>query len=273
VSRGSVAAIAAASVAAGLLAATMVPATAAGAPAIGRQSRTSDVAVAGADVYMWSTHRSINSGDACTLSFAVRTKRSHRIGALTAGHCVTTIAGGPTYTVHETRAGRGNTTDPGLRLGDVHYGAYRLGRNGDSAFVRVGSHRRARPWIFTGGATTHHTIPVAGIAHLHDGLRVCYSGAVSGEHCGFKIVGRPATVTFRDGARTLRIAHEWRATRGTCTSRLGDSGAPVYVRKGGKAYAVGILSGGQERASKCPFYFTSVVLALSRLKLTLLTAS
>jgi Trypsin len=69
----------------------------------------------------------------------------------------------------------------------------------------------------------------------------------------------------------IRIRHEWRATRGTCTSRVGDSGAPVFVERHGRAYAVGILSGGQQRASQCPFYFTSVTLALSTLHLRLLS--
>lgn len=271
--RRASAGIATVTVVGALVASAVVPATASGIAGAGRQSRTSHVAVAGADVFLWSRHRSVSSGDACTLSFAVRSRQTHRVGSLTAGHCVTTLAGRPGYTVHQTRAGKRNTTDPGDRLGVVHAGAYRLGRNGDSAFVALSRHRQAIAEVFIGGAASHTTIPIAGVAGITDGMHVCYSGAASGEHCGFTVIGRPSTVGFRDGHGTLRIRHEWRATRHTCSSRVGDSGAPVYVKRNGKAYAVGILSGGQVHTRTCPFYFTSVRLALTKLHLELLTAS
>jgi hypothetical protein len=255
------------------LALTILPASGASAASgPGRQSRVSNVAVAGGNVYLWSSHRARRSGDSCSLAFSVHSTKTGRDGALTAGHCVTTIAGGPAYTVHQTRDGKRNTTDPGHQLGTISSGDFRVGRNGDSAFVGLGAHRRALAEVFTGGAVTRTTIPVAGQARIHDGLHVCYSGAASGEHCGFTIVGRPRTVAFSDGGHVVRIRHEWRATRRTCTSRVGDSGAPVYVRSHGRAYAVGILSGGQQRTSQCPFFFTSVSLALTKLHLTLLRA-
>jgi hypothetical protein len=267
--RRAIVSLATASVA-GALAAAVIPAGASGASAIGRQSRTSNVAIAGGNVYLWSTHRSARTGDGCTLSFSVRSRRTHRVGVLTAGHCVRTLAGGPGYTVHQTRDGKGNTTDPGHKLGDVHAGHAFLGSNGDSAFISLIGHRRAEAAVFTRGVATTTTIPVAGLGHLADGVKVCYSGAASGEHCGFTVVGRPETVAFQDGRHTIRIGHEWRATRATCTSRVGDSGAPVYIKRNGKAYAIGILSGGQQRSSQCPFYFTSITLALTRLHLRLL---
>lgn len=273
--RGRRARTAAVSVAVAGLALTAIPVAASGtspSPAGGRQSRTSNVAVAGGNIYLWSSHRRERSGAGCTLAFAVRSNATGRDGALTAGHCVTTIPGGPGYLVHQTRDGKRNTTDPGHQLGTIRSGEFRAGGNGDTAFVALAPHRRALAEVFTGGAVTQTKIPVAGQARLHDGLHVCYSGAASGEHCGFTIVGRPGTVAFSDGGPVVRIRHEWRATRRTCTSRVGDSGAPVYVRSHGQAYAVGILSGGQERSSKCPFFFTSVSLALRTLHLTLLPA-
>jgi hypothetical protein len=273
--RNSIVSAAVASAACVVLAAGLMPTAASGAQgatAGGRQSRASNLAIAGGDIYLWSIHRSARAGDGCTLSFAVRSKRTHRLGSLTAGHCVKTLAGGPAYTVHQTRGGKRNTTFPGHKLGEVHVGAYRVGAHGDSALIVLLGHRRAPASVFTGGPTSDTSISVAGLAHLADGIKVCYSGAASGEHCGFTVVGRPRTVAFRDGGRTIRIRHEWRATRATCTSRVGDSGAPVYVKRDGKAYAVGILSGGQERSSKCPFYFTSVTLALTQLHVRLLRA-
>jgi hypothetical protein len=254
-----------------VLGAVAAATTASGGTATGRQSRTSNVAIAGGDVYMWSTRRSERSGDACTLAFAVQSVRTKHVGVLTAGHCLRTVPGGPLYTVHQTHAGKGDSTDPGHQLGVVHLGNAHLGIDGDNAFVTLAAHRRAIAQVFNGGPTSNTTIPVAGLAHLTDGIHVCYSGAASGEHCGFAVVGKPRTVAFQEGNGVIRIRHEWRATRGTCTSRVGDSGAPVFVERHGRAYAVGILSGGQQRASQCPFYFTSVTLALSTLHLRLLS--
>jgi hypothetical protein len=240
------------------LSATSNPLVASPAHSVNRQSRTSDIAVAGGDIFVWSVHRSVRTGAGCTLAFAVRSDVSHRAASLTAGHCVATLTGPPAYTVNQTRNGGGNTTDPGDRLGVVSAGAYRLGKNGDSALVSLVPFRQARAAVFAGGRSSGATIPVAGLARLHDGMHVCYSGAVSGEHCGFTVVGRPETTVFHEGRRTYRIHHEWRARAETCTSRAGDSGSPVYVRRGGRAFAVGILSGGQRRLGRCPFFFTPV---------------
>jgi hypothetical protein len=245
--------------------------SAASVPAPGRQSRTSGVAIAGGSAYMWSVHRSENSGSGCTLSFAVRST-TKRLGALTAGHCVGTLHGGPSYVVHQTRNGSGNTTDPGVEIGAVGSGQYRFGAEGDSAFVGLGFDRTARAAVFSGGSRSHRTMPVGSVGRLHDGIRVCYSGAVSGQHCGFKVVGRPRTVKFPAGRHTYRIGHEWRATAAACPSRAGDSGSPVYTERDGIAHPVGILSGGQDHAGNCPFYFTPVKLALAQLHLRLVTA-
>jgi hypothetical protein len=239
---------------------------------LGRQSRTSGVAIAGADIFLWSRHRSVHDGGGCTLSFTVSSAATGRSGSLTAGHCVGTLAGGPTYDVQQTRSGSGDVTYPGVSLGNVARGQSRLGRDGDSAFMALAPGRSARPAVFTGGVTTSRTIPVGGLAKLHDGLRVCYSGAASGEHCGFRVVGHPRSISFPDGRHTYRIRHEWRATRATCTSRSGDSGSPVYVKRDGSAYAVGILSGAQRGTGKCPFYFTPVSTALHSLGLHLVSA-
>jgi hypothetical protein len=245
-------------------------ATATGGAVAGRQSRFSNVAIAGGDVYLWSAHRSVHDGGGCTLSFAVRSVTAHRLGSLTAGHCVGTLTGGPAFIVAQTRNGKGNTTDPGDQLGQIGAGDYRLGTGGDSAFMALVPHRSARAAVFTGGTTSDATIPLAGLARLRDGIHVCYSGAASGEHCGFTVVGPPETVTFPDGHHQYRIHHEWRATRRACTSRAGDSGSPVYVKRHGRAYAVGILSGGQKHSGRCPFFFTPVTLALARLRVTIL---
>src|SRR4051812_49210276 len=118
---------AAVSMAAALLGAAAAPSTASAGHDSGRQSRTSGVAAAGANVYLWSTHRSDSDGGGCTLSFVVRSRPAGKLGALTAGHCVGTLPGGPTYAVHQTRNLRANTTDPGLLLGTVAADQFRFG--------------------------------------------------------------------------------------------------------------------------------------------------
>jgi hypothetical protein len=241
--------------------------------AAGRQSRDSGIAIAGGNVYVWSAHQPEQSGGGCTVAFAVRSRQTSQLGVLTAGHCVRTLSGGPAYLVHQTQRLNSSGTEPGDLLGRVEHLGSRLGKNGDNAFVRLVAHRLARPLVFIGSVFTSSTIPVAGSVPLRAGLSVCYSGAASGEHCGFKVVGGPQTVVFSDHGRVVHIKHEWRATRSSCPSRRGDSGSPVYVRRDGKAYAVGILSGGQTTPGRCPFFFTPVQLALRSLDLKLLTAT
>ncbi|HVY11290.1 MAG TPA: S1 family peptidase [Mycobacteriales bacterium] len=242
----------------------------------GRQSRTSGAAIAGGDIFVWSSHSAKTSGSGCTVAFAVRSIRTGKRGVLTAGHCVATVPGGPSYLVHQTAsAPGGDRTSPGVLLGRVTASAFRLGTDGDSAFVKLAPHVATAPLLYVGGWRSHTTIPVAGKGKLEPGTEVCYSGAATGEHCGFTVVGGSQTVSFVSAHhQKVAIGHEWRATGASCTSRRGDSGSPVYTRVGGVAYAVGILSGGQLKAGTCPFYFTPVSLALKQLGLKLVkTAS
>jgi len=239
--------------------------------AASRQSRTSDVAIAGGSIFLWSKHSGQNSGSGCTLAFSVRTP-SGKKGALTAGHCVATLDGGPAYFVQQTQSLPHDATSPGDLLAKVAGSKYVVGSNGDSAFAALVSGRSARPLVFTGGSATRDAIPVAGLLSPEPGMQVCYSGAATGEHCGFTIEGGSQDVSFRSGSGHVTIGNEWRATGEDCTSRKGDSGSPVYVLQDGVAYAVGILSGGQVKQGQCPFYFTPVKLALKVLGVTLITS-
>jgi V8-like Glu-specific endopeptidase len=240
--------------------------------AASRQSRTSDVAIAGASVFMWSKHGGQDTGSGCTLAFSVRSVSTGKKGALTAGHCVETLNGGPAYNVQQTESLPHDATAPGDLLGKVTGRNYVMGEDGDSAFVGLVSGRNARPLVFTGGSASRAAMPVAGVMAPETGMQVCYSGAATGEHCGFTIVGGSQDVSFKSGRRHVTIGNEWRATGQDCTSRKGDSGSPVYVDNGGTAYAVGILSGGQVKQGQCPFYFTPVKLALKIFGLTLITS-
>lgn len=260
---------------AALLPATGVASADSHVAAASRQSRNSDVAIAGASIYLWSSHASEYKGSGCTLSFSVRSRRTGRDGALTAGHCVTTTNGGPTYLVHQTESLPNDGTAPGDLLGQVFGSKFVVGEDGDSAFVKLVNGRAARPLVFSGGTSSRSAIPVAGVVAPEPGLQVCYSGAATGEHCGFTVVGGSQTVSFKSGRNHVQIGNEWRAETddGTgCTSRKGDSGSPVYEINNGQAYAVGILSGGQVKPGQCPFYFTPVTLALRELGLSLITS-
>jgi hypothetical protein len=240
--------------------------------AASRQSRDSDVAIAGGSVFVWSRHGGQNTGSGCTLAFSVRQVHTGKKGALTAGHCVATLSGGPSYYVQQTQSLPHDATAPGDLLGKVSGRNYVLGPSGDSAFAALVSGRKARALLFTGGSASRRAIPVAGARNPDTGMQICYSGAATGEHCGFTIVGGSQDVSFRSGKGHVTIGNEWRATGASCTSRKGDSGSPVYVVDGGVAYAVGILSGGQVRQGHCPFYFTPVKLALKTLGLRLITS-
>ncbi|HVS67570.1 MAG TPA: hypothetical protein VHE56_03385 [Mycobacteriales bacterium] len=245
------------------------------AKAASRQSRYSDVAIAGASVYLWSSHGSESRGSGCTLSFSVRSTSTGKKGALTAGHCVATVDGGPTYLVHQTQSLPDDGTAPGDLLGKVSGRHFVMNDNGDSAFVALVGGRRARPLLFTGGRSSRTAIPVAGVVSPAQDMQVCYSGAATGEHCGFTIVGGSQKVSFKSTQGPVEIGNEWRAQSDDgsgCTSRRGDSGSPVYTLRDGVAYAVGILSGGQVKPGQCPFYFTPVKAALKVLHLTLITA-
>jgi V8-like Glu-specific endopeptidase len=249
----------------------LAPSGAGATVASGRQSRDSGVGIAGADVYVWSSHNSENSGSGCTASFVVRSISTHARGMLTAGHCVSTLVGGPAFEVHQTERLSDSDTEPGDLLGTVTRSAYTVGDGGDSAFIQFAPGITGEPMVFSGGMNSHAYIPIVGVEPVKAGETVCYSGAATGEHCGFDVVGWPQTVNFGSSRAHAKIAigNEWRATGTDCTSRKGDSGSPVYIRRGGVAYAVGILSGGQVKPNSCPFYFTPVTLALQTLGLRL----
>lgn len=238
----------------------------------GRQSLTSDTARGGANVYLHSAHATSRSGSSCTLGFPVKRRNGAR-GVLTAGHCVAVLPHGAPYDVFETKSGRSNTTYVGEQLGEVPARRYHVGTEGDNALVLLADGRDAKPQIYTGDATSAATAavigsraPKVGMAHL------CYSGAVSGEHCGFRIRYRPRTMRFDERSRTLRIHHEWPAT-GRCTAKAGDSGSPVFLKRGSRVLAVGILSAGGTVNGHCAIFFTSVAMATSSLHVKLLHSS
>lgn len=253
------------------VAAVLVPATAAAATSAdtsGRQSRTSHVAIAGGDIYLWSTHHRSANGGSCSLAFAVH-DASGDSGSLTAGHCVATLSGGPSYAVFQTQAGSRHRTYLGDRLGTVSAHRFHVGKRGDNAMVALATDRVSRARIFTGGTRSTTTIPVTRDTDPHVGLgHVCFSGSRSGEQCGYTVRYAHRTVSFEDHGHTYRIHHEW-AAGGACTSGPGDSGSPVYVKHGSHAIALGILSGSGTVSGHCVFFFTPVSLALRTLHLHL----
>ncbi|HWB67615.1 MAG TPA: hypothetical protein VG708_12395 [Mycobacteriales bacterium] len=257
------------------LVAVMVPAWTAGSGAasstrLGRQSEFSGIGAAGGNYFIRAQHRASRTGDLCTMGFAVRSATTGRVGLLTAGHCARNLAGSAPYVVHQTRGGRSGTTYVGESLGTVGAHATVFGKRGDSGFIKVLANRRAVARVFVGGVATKHARAVVGRARPHNHMRVCYSGAASGEHCGFRVVHGSRTIGFPFHHHIRRIHHEWTATRKHCPAEPGDSGAPVYTKHHGRIHAVGILTGGQQVSGKCPLYFSPLPLALHRLHLRLM---
>jgi hypothetical protein len=248
---------------------------------VGRQSRTSGVGIAGGSIYLWSSKydslpigKRVSQGGACTLGYAVRSRATGRSGVLTAGHCVATLPGKPSYALHQTTNVGATHTDPGVLLAKIQRGQYRMGVNGDSAVGFLAKNASVRPYLFVGGTRSKLTIPVVGIRAPRYKMKICYSGATSGEHCGYRITDLPhGTRPFTDpnGGPSYKIGHEWGAKSGHCTSRPGDSGSPVYQRVDNQAYAVGILSGAYNK-DQCEMFFTPIGLALDQLILSLVRA-
>lgn len=239
-------------------------------PGASRQSRASHVAVGGGDIYLWSRHHGHATGAGCSLAFAVYDAHG-RAAALTAGHCVATLQGGSPYRVYQSRRS-GRTVYLGDRLGVITARHYHAGRHGDNALITLAAGRRAEPDVFTGGRRSSTTHPVAGAAQPSRGMTgVCYSGAASGEHCGFRIVQGPQTMPFDDRGRHFLIGHEW-AMVGPCTARTGDSGAAVYRPAPNGDVALGILSAGGTVGNQCAVFFTPLSVALRQLHASLMTS-
>lgn len=88
--------------------------------------------------------------------------------------------------------------------------------------------------------------PVIGSAtYLVQGQQVCKSGRTTGVTCG---AIRATDVSVIYGGENVTIQH---AVSACVNLDSGDSGAPVYVRPGGSAVAVGILSGSSTTTSSC----------------------
>jgi hypothetical protein len=95
-------------------------------------------------------------------------------------------------------------------------------------------------------ASSRYRIPVAAVRAPAVGQRVCSSGAVTGEHCGAKILA--TDVAWSCGKRTC---HGFRAGRddGGVVVGGGDSGGPMYMLVDGRAHASGMIDGGSNRRS------------------------
>lgn len=253
------------------LAPTLTPTAAATATGASRQSRASHVAVGGGDIYLSGRHHGRASGAGCSLAFAVL-DASDNPAALTAGHCVATLSGTSPYRVYQSRRS-GHTVYLGDRLGAVRAGQYHAGRHGDNALISLAAGRRAEPDVFIGGRRSTRTAPITSAVQPARGMSgLCYSGATTGEHCGFRIVQGPHTIPFDDRGHHYVIRHEW-AMVGPCTARAGDSGAPVYRPGPNGDGAVGIVSAGGSVGNRCAVYFTPVALAMRHLHASLMTAS
>jgi hypothetical protein len=169
--------------------------------------------------------------DYCTTGFSVITPAGNE-RIVTAAHCTEGFGS-------VVRDGAGQ------RLGKVSSRALELDAElirpaGDTAGSVFGGRWNASR------ASPRYGFPVAAVRAPAVGQRICSSGAVTGEHCGVKILA--TDVTWSCGKKTC---HGFRASRddGGVVVGGGDSGGPMYTVVDGQAHARGMIDGGSNRRS------------------------
>lgn len=187
----------------------------------------------------------------CTVSFMARNSSAQQF-ALTAGHCDNAIETTPFYF-----AGGGGpyswfdgTVLIGKRAVTV-FGNVRnnVQRTDDYALIRIDSPSRTQPKavVRTAGAD----LPVAGVENAVSRTTLCKFGQVTGAGCG-RVTAVNVTILWPWGRTvwapvTVKVDN---LINVEVCSRSGDSGGPLFRVSNGRAYAVGILSGGDQ--GTCP---------------------
>lgn len=204
---------------------------------------------------------SIRTPSTCTDAFAWSISSTTH-GMLTAGHCArngaSVYAPNGTYMGGITSGSRENWSDGGTVFlpGSSTY-------RGDIALIQITSGRSSSGRIYTGGTTSTSSVAVSGFGPNYwvaEGQGFCYGGQTTGEHCGHEVweVGFNFDYlndgVLRNGIWGLRF---W-AGSGTCPQG-GDSGGSVYALSGGKAQALGIISGSFHiPLVECDVFFTDI---------------
>jgi len=166
---------------------------------------------------------SIIGGQVCTLGFALTDVAAYPNESLTAGHC--------------------DRPKPSLPWAEVYNGANKLGyvvasafnSSGDSAILGLEVETGARVYTDYPGS-----LAVGGTDSGSEqvGYTRCMSGATTDYHCG-ELYSTNASAFTPYGTQT-----GMRAVKDLTPADRGDSGAPVWHPRDGKAYASGVLNVG-----------------------------
>ncbi|TDW66159.1 hypothetical protein [Kribbella pratensis] len=197
------------------------------ASSLARTTRLSDTPKGG----HWGGARITSALKNCTAGFSVVRRSNGQRGTVTAGHC------GAAGTVWKSGTNYYGTTT--LRTNYPDY---------DQSLV-TGSAYGAKIWT-DGPGDTVNTRTVTGGGDPGVGTVVCQSGSFSTSLCGLTVRSNSAKYCDSDGCTTYVM----RATRGGLVAIIGgDSGGPVYTRRGTSSATVrGIaFAGAGCAASRC----------------------
>jgi streptogrisin D len=182
------------------------------ASSLARTSRLSDTPTGG----HWGGARITSALKNCTAGFSVVRRSNGQRGSVTAGHC------GAPGTVWTSGTNYYGTTT--LRTNYPDY---------DQSLL-TGSAYGAKMWTDSPGDTAN-TRTVTGAGDPGVGTVVCQSGSFSTSLCGITVRSTSAKYCDLDGCTTYVI----RATRGGQVAIVGgDSGGPVYTRRGSTAATI-----------------------------------
>lgn len=169
--------------------------------------------------------------DYCTTGFSVITQAGNE-RIVTAAHC-------------DDGFGSVVRDGAGQRLGTVSSRALELDAELIKPAGATASSVYGGPWNAS-RASSRYRFPVAAVQEPAVGQRICSSGAVTGEHCGAKILA--TNVAWNCGKRTCHGFRAGRADGGVVVGG-GDSGGPMYMMIDGRAHATGMIDGGSNRRS------------------------
>ena len=194
---------------------------------LARTTRLSDTPKGG----HWGGARITSSAKNCSAGFSVVRRSNGQRGSVTAGHC------GAPGTVWKSGVNYYGTTT--LRTNYPDY---------DQSLV-TGSSYGAKIWT-DGPGDTANTRTVTGGGDPGVGTVVCQSGSFSTSVCSLTVRSTSAKYCDSDGCTTYVI----RATRGGLIAIIGgDSGGPVYTRRGSSSATVRgiVFAGAGCAASRC----------------------
>lgn len=201
-------------------------------------------------------HVDAHDSENCTAGFNVQSRSDGKPYVMTAGHCYEMSDIGRIFYARNSA----NGSDP---IGPLHNRYYvrtrwALSMYEDAAIITVDDARHPerqllRPWIVAGNQSqvTNPQFEIQGVGYSWEGKTLCFSGAISGGHCGtVEALGKA-----RGHAGYIRMCPEGSTVGKT---RIGDSGGPFFsVSSSDGGLAHGMLTGVPKREKPCISQYSS----------------